>query len=99
MELQEVLNSRRSMRSYDAEKKVTKEQLEIILVVRDSVKKHIVETGMDKKYGARPLRRAVQNQLEDKLAEAILSGEIGRDMDVVAGMSKKEIKFTAKTTN
>ena len=76
-----------------------KEQLEIILVVRDSVKKHIVETGMDKKYGARPLRRAVQNQLEDKLAEAILSGEIGRDMDVVAGMSKKEIKFTAKTTN
>ena len=54
---------------------------------------------MDKKYGARPLRRAVQNQLEDKLAEAILSGEIGRDMDVVARMSKKEIKFTAKTTN
>ena len=36
-----------------------KEQLEIILVVRDSVKKHIVETGSDKKYGARPLRRAV----------------------------------------
>ena len=47
-----------------------KEQLEIILVVRDSVKKHIVETGSDKKYGARPLRRAVQSQLEDKLAEA-----------------------------
>ena len=38
-----------------------KEQLEIILVVRDSVKKHIVETGSDKKYGARPLRRAVQS--------------------------------------
>ena len=35
-----------------------KEQLEIILVVRDSVKKHIVETGSDKKYGARPLYRA-----------------------------------------
>ena len=79
--------------------KRAKEQLGIHLTIRDSVKKHIVETGMDKKYGARPLRRAVQNQLEDKLAEAILSGEIGRDMDVVAGMSKKEIKFTAKTTN
>ena len=50
MELQDVLNERRSIRSYDADKKVTKEQLEIILVVRDSVKKHIVETGSDKKY-------------------------------------------------
>ena len=78
--------------------KRAKEQLGIHLTIRDSVKKHIVETGMDKKYGARPLRRAVQNQLEDKLAEAILSGEIGRDMDVVAGMSKKEIKFEVKTT-
>ena len=78
MELQDVLNERRSIRSYDADKKVTKEQLEITLVVRDSVKKHIVETGSDKKYGARPLRRAVQSQLEDKLAEALLNGEIKR---------------------
>ena len=79
--------------------KRAKDQLGIDLTIRDSVKKHIVETGMDKKYGARPLRRAVQNQLEDKLAEAILSGEIGRNMKVVVGISKKEIKFTAKTTN
>ena len=99
MELQEVLNSRRSMRSYDAEKKVTKEQLEIILVVRDSVKKHIVETGSDKKYGARPLRRAVQSQLEDKLAEALLNGEIKRGDHVEAGISKKEIKFTVREIN
>lgn len=73
--------------------KRAKEQLGIHLTIRASVKKHIVETGMDKKYGARPLRRAVQNQLEDKLAEAILSGEIGRDMDVVAGMSKKKLNL------
>ena len=79
--------------------KRAKDQLGIDLTIRDSVKKHIVETGMDKKYGARPLRRAVQNQLEDKLAEAILSGEIRRNMKVVVGISKKEIKFTAKTTN
>ena len=46
--------------------KRAKDQLGIDLTIRDSVKKHIVETGMDKKYGARPLRRAVQNQLEDK---------------------------------
>lgn len=75
-----------------------KEQLGIHLTIRDSVKEYIVETGTDKKYGARPLRRAVQNKLEDKLAEAVLSGEVGRGSDVIVGMSKKEIKFTAKTT-
>ena len=75
-----------------------KNQLGIHLTVRDSVKKHIVEKGTDQKYGARPLRRAMQNMLEDKLAEALLSGEIKRDSDVVVGMSKKEIKFISKTT-
>ena len=69
------------------------------LHVRDSVKKHIVETGTDQKYGARPLRRAVQNLLEDKLAEAVLDGTIKRGQTVEAGMSKKEIKFIPKTTN
>ena len=73
-----------------------KEQLEIILVVRDSVKKHIVETGSDKKYGARPLRRAVQSQLEDKLAEAILNGEVKRGDCIEAGTVKKEIRFIRK---
>lgn len=76
-----------------------KEQLGTELVIRDSVKKHIVETGTDKKYGARPLRRAVQNLLEDKLAEAILDGEVGRDSHVEVGLSKKEIKFIVKTLN
>ena len=70
-----------------------KEQLEIILVVRDSVKKHIVETGSDKKYGA------IQSQLEDKLAEALLNGEIKRGDHVEAGISKKEIKFTVREIN
>ena len=76
-----------------------KDQLGIKLEIRDSVKSHIVETGTDKKYGARPLRRAVQNQLEDKLAEALLNGEITRDSEVAVVMSKKEIKFIPKTTN
>ncbi len=76
-----------------------KEQLGITLHVRDSVKKYIVETGTDQKYGARPLRRAVQNLLEDKLAEAVLDGTIKRGQAVEAGLSKKEIKFIPKTTN
>ena len=78
--------------------KRAKEQLDIHLTIRDSVKKHIVETGTDQKYGARPLRRAVQNQLEDKLAEVILSGEIQRGQEVSVGISKKEIKFVPRTT-
>ena len=78
--------------------KRAKEQLNIKLTIRDSVKKHIVETGTDQKYGARPLRRALQNQLEDRLAEALLSGEVKRDSEVIAGVSKKEIKFMPKAT-
>ena len=78
--------------------KRAKEQLDIDLTIRDSVKEHIVETGTNHKYGARPLRRAVQNQLEDKLAEAVLSGEVKRGTQVVVSISKKDIKFTTKTT-
>ena len=78
--------------------KRAKEQLDIHLTVRDSVKKLIMEKGTDKKYGARPLRRAVQSELEDSLAEAILAGEIKRGQEVVASVSKKEIKFEVKTT-
>ena len=79
--------------------KRAEDQLGIRLTIRDSVKKFIVETGTDQKYGARPLRRAVQNQMEDGLAEAILSGEVVRDSEVIVGLSKKEIKFISKTTN
>ena len=74
-------------------------QMGIHLTVRDSVKKHIVDKAYDPKYGARPLRRAVQSQLEDKLAEALLNGEIKRGDHVEAGISKKEIKFTVREIN
>ena len=68
-------------------------QLGIKLVIRDSVKQFIAEKGTDKKYGARPLRRALQTELEDKLAEAILDGTVKSESDVTVGMSKKEIVF------
>ncbi len=73
-----------------------KNQLDMKLIIRDSVKKYIVEKGTDTKYGARPLRRAMQTELEDKMAEAILNGEIARGMEVEVGISKKEIKFSPK---
>ena len=70
-----------------------KNQMNITLTIRDSAKKYIVEKGNDQKYGARPLRRAMQTELEDKLAEAILDREICEGMDVEVGVSKKELKF------
>ena len=74
--------------------KRAKEQLDITLKIRDSVKKAIAEKGNDRKYGARPLRRALQSELEDPMTEAILNGEIKRGDTVEAGMSRKQIKFT-----
>ncbi|WP_333791950.1 ATP-dependent Clp protease ATP-binding subunit [Muricomes intestini] len=78
--------------------KRVKSQMNITLTIRDSAKKHIVEKGTDAKFGARPLRRAMQTELEDKLAEAILNGEVKEGGKVEAGVSKKEIKFYTKST-
>ena len=74
-----------------------KTQLNIKLTIQDSVKKFIVAKGTDKKYGARPLRRALQNELEDKLAEAILEGIVQSGNAVEARLVKNEIKFITKS--
>ena len=68
-------------------------QMNIHLKLRNSAKELIVEKGTDTKYGARPLRRALQTELEDKLADAILNGDIRPGDHVEAGASKKEIRF------
>jgi len=68
-------------------------QMNIKLKIRDSVKKFIVEKGTDKKYGARPLRRAIQNELEDKLAEAILDGDVKTGTEVIVSVSKEKVVF------
>lgn len=60
-----------------------RDQMEITLTVRDSAKQYIVEKGSDKKYGARPLRRAIQSMVEDVLAEEILKGTIKRGDEVL----------------
>lgn len=71
-----------------------KEQLDIELIVRSSVKDYLAESGYDSKYGARPLKRAVQNKIEDKMAEEILEGRIHRGDKVIVSISKKDIKFS-----
>ena len=56
--------------------KRSKAQMNITLEASGEVIDHLVEVGFDEKYGARPLRRAIQTNIEDKLAEAILAGVI-----------------------
>ena len=72
------------------------DQMDIRLTLRESAKALIAEKGTDAKYGARPLRRALQTELEDKLAEVILNGEVKRGDCIEAGTVKKEIRFIRK---
>ena len=68
-----------------------KEELSVTLTVSDPVKKHIALKGEDKKFGARPLKRAIQTMLEDKLAEAVLDGTIKEGDHVKATLKNNEI--------
>lgn len=72
------------------------EQMNITLSVTPSAKKYLVDTGYDKKYGARPLRRALVNKVEDTLAEEILSGKVKRGDTVKLSYIGKELKFTVE---
>lgn len=71
-------------------------QMEIQLKFGDAVKKLIFEKGYDKKYGARPLKRAVQTNIEDELAEAVLKGEIKRGDTVQVTVRNDKVKFVVK---
>ena len=76
--------------------KRTKEQMDITLKPTEGVIDKIVESGFDAKYGARPLRRAIQTQIEDKLAEAVLDGTIKQGDTVSIRLKGKEIAFVVK---
>lgn len=73
-----------------------KEQMEITLKVTNSAKEHLAESGFDSKYGARPLRRAIQNQIEDALANEILEGKIKRGDIVQVQQKNKKLCFHVK---
>ena len=71
-----------------------KEQLDIQLKITESVRDFLAEAGFDSKYGARPLRRAIQTKLEDPMANALLEGTIKREDTVRIQLHQKEIRFT-----
>ncbi|MDF2543995.1 MAG: clpC [Herbinix sp.] len=73
-----------------------KSQMNITLETDSAVVDHLAEVGFDEKYGARPLRRAIQTNIEDKLAEAILAGNIKEDDAVKVAYLDNEMVVTAK---
>ncbi len=64
----------------------------IHLVIKPSAKKLIIDKGYDEKYGARPLRRAIQDLLEHKIAEGVLSGEYEKGTVLTISANQGEIE-------
>jgi len=78
--------------------KVAKRLLDlgVKLVVNEAARGYLVENGWDEKYGARPLRRAVERLLEDPLAESILRSEFNKEEPVIVSVGDKGLVFTQK---
>ena len=72
-------------------------QMDIELKFTDHAKKYIFGKGYDKKYGARPLKRAIQTYVEDVLAEVMLRGDVKKG-DTVTVSTKKKKEADGKTT-
>jgi ATP-dependent Clp protease ATP-binding subunit ClpB len=66
---------------------------ELSLVLTDEAKVKLVELGYDPVFGARPLKRAIQQWIENPLAQAILSGEFISGDQIIAGIEDDKFKF------
>ena len=67
--------------------------MDIDVKITDAAKKLLVKKGSNKKFGARPLKRAIQTELEDVLSEAILKGEIKNGDSVKTKVVGEKITF------
>ncbi len=72
------------------------EQMKISIELNDEAKKYIVDKGYDEKYGARPLRRTIQNDIEDALAEKILEGTVKQGNRVLVSVKDGKLHFSLK---
>ena len=77
----------------DSLAKRVKTQMNITLELDEAARNYIVEKGYDEKYGARPLRRAIQTKVEDALAEKILDGQIKPGDRVLVSVKDDELEF------
>ena len=73
-----------------------KNQMNIDLTVTAALKDYIVERFTEVKMGARPLKRAIQSEIEDALAEEILAGKVKAGDKITAGVRDKKVVFTVK---
>ena len=73
-----------------------KKQMDITINYGETLKNYIFDKGYDKKYGARPLKRTIQNEIEDKLAEYILSGKVTTGGKVSISVKDGQVEFTTK---
>ena len=76
--------------------KNTLDNKNIKLDVSDEAKRYILDKGTDIKYGARPLRRAIQRYVEDEISEMILRGELAQGNTVKVELEGDKLKFTSK---
>ena len=72
------------------------EDRDMTIELTDAAKEKLIEIGFDPALGARPLRRAVQREIEDKLSEKILHGELAAATHVSVDLVAGEFVFTAK---
>ena len=66
---------------------------EIKLILNEDAKKYIAQKGTDLKYGARPLRRAIQKLVEDEIAEMLLRGDVSAGQTIYGYMENDILKF------
>ncbi len=69
---------------------------EIVLEVKKSAKQYLIDHGYDVKFGARPMRRIIQKEIEDPLSMEILKGRFGEGSHVIVGVRGGKISFRAK---
>ena len=74
--------------------KRTTAQMNLTMEVTAEAVAHLAESGFDKNYGARPVRRAIQTQLEDALADALLDGTIAAGDKIKVDCKDKKIIFS-----
>ena len=76
--------------------KQVKEQMDIALSFTSSLKTYLAKESYDKKFGARPLRRMIQNKVEDMLAEEVLAEKVKAGDKVTVGYKSNKVTFKVK---
>ena len=71
-----------------------KEQMNMTIKLDDAARNYIIDNGYDEKYGARPLKRALQSKVEDELAEKILEGSFKSGDSVLVSLKDDKLVFS-----